>query len=313
MYSLIIALLFSYLIGYFAQTTGLCTVRGVHELMLGKPVRMIAILATGYWIYLFLPLMSPDGIPMHLQRFELHWGFFLGGVTFGLGAALNGGCSIATITRLSSGDLRMALTILGWLGGWILLQYSGVQFDYRRVEAINPLLHLLSRAVLAFLFISSVYVYVKRRADWHVWSGIMLVGLLAGALYFMQPHWTPSAFVRDVGLATITRNPELFPTKERSEILAMILIGMTIGAWKYRRFRIFLPNARDIGKHLFAGVLMGIGTAMALGGNDYQLLLAMPALSLAGPLAMTGILLGIMTIMGGMAISKKLAPPTTRQ
>lgn len=35
-------------------------------------------------------------------------------------------------------------------------------------------------------------------------------------------------------------------------------------------------------KYLFSDSLMGLGAALALGGNDYELLLAMPALSLAG-------------------------------
>jgi hypothetical protein len=38
---------------------------------------------------------------------------------------------------------------------------------------------------------------------------------------------------------------------------------------------------------------MGLGSALALGGNDYQLLLALPALSMAGVSALSGMLAGI--------------------
>lgn len=293
MYSLIVALIFAAYIGYFAQVTGLCMVRGVDDWMQGKPIRLLAIIGTGFWVYLYFPLMDAVDIPLHLQRFELHWGFLLGGFIFGIGAALNGACSISTVSRLSSGDLRMVLTILGWLAGWLLLEYSGMRFSYTRIVGINSWLHWLSWAVLAFLVLASVYVYVKRRSAWRIWSGIMLVGILAGALILIQPNWSPSDFVKDLGLATITRNPGILPVVERIAILAMMLIGMGIGAWKYRRFRLFFPGVRDIGKHVFAGALMGVGAAAALGGNDFQLLLAIPALSLAGLLAIAGILLGI--------------------
>ena len=72
-----------------------------------------------------------------------------------------------------------------------------------------------------------------------------------------------------------------------------MLFGMGIGAWRHRRFHIFLPGLRDMSKHFSAGILMGIGASFALGGNDFQLLLAAPALSSAGILAILGILLGI--------------------
>lgn len=48
---------------------------------------------------------------------------------------------------------------------------------------------------------------------------------------------------------------------------------------------------------------MGIGASLALGGNDTQLLLALPTFSPAGGVAIVGMLIGI---WGGLFVREKL-------
>jgi hypothetical protein len=55
--------------------------------------------------------------------------------------------------------------------------------------------------------------------------------------------------------------------------------------------------------HLLAGTLMGIGASLAMGGNDSQLLLALPTFSLAGILAVAGIVVGLFI---GLDIRKRI-------
>lgn len=281
------------MIGYLAQTTGLCLVRGVSDWVSGRRARLLAILLAGFWVYLFLPMTGLSGAENHLQRYAMHWGFLLGGVIFGLGTAANGACSISTATRLSSGDLRMLFTILGWTLGWQILAYSDVSFAYQELPVSNVSSVAFYVAILLALTLATLYVYFKRRSEWPVWSGIMLVGVLAGGVFWVQPAWSPSDFVRDFGEAMIMGDLSLLPTADRIGILGMMLFGMGIAAWRYRSFHVVLPGLRDISKHFSAGILMGIGASFALGGNDFQLLLAAPALSSAGILAILGILLGI--------------------
>lgn len=310
MISLIIALIFSASIGYLSQTTGLCMVRGVGDWMNGRPIRLLAILGTGFWVYLYFPLLNTGSFPMHLQRFELHWGFLLGGFIFGIGTAANGACSISTVSRLSSGDTSMLFTLAGWLAGWLLLDLTGFQFNYSRLELESSWLPAMCWALLGMLLIASAYVYLKHRKGWRIWSGIMLVGILAGAVFVLQPAWSPSDFVRDLGVAVLTRNPAKLPAFERIAILAMMLLGMGIAAWRYRRFKILFPDMKGAVKHFTAGTLMGAGAAAALGGNDFQLLLAIPALSLAGLLAIIGIVLGVRI---GMIFTGNQSPPAFRK
>ena len=288
MFSVVIALTIAAVIGYTAQVTGLCMVRGVSDWIKGRRLRLTAILMAGFWIYLFTPLMDYQNHSF-LAVYPFHWSIPLGGFVFGLGAAINGACSISTATRLSSGDLRMVLTMLGWLAGWIVLIMADVEPDLRRT---TYQLGLLPWFAVATLVLASILVYWKFRYRWRMWSGIMLVGISAGCLFLYEPAWSPSDFVRDAGL-NLMAGTSAPPSFSRALILVAMLLGMTAGAWRFGRFRWVLPAAGETGKHLGSGVLMGIGSALALGGNDFQLLLALPALSLASLSALAGMLAGI--------------------
>lgn len=87
MFSVVIALIIAAGIGYTAQVTGLCMVRGVSDWIGG--LRLTAILMAGFWIYLFTPLIDYPDHPF-LAVYPFHWSIPLGGFVFGLGAAING-------------------------------------------------------------------------------------------------------------------------------------------------------------------------------------------------------------------------------
>ena len=126
-------------------------------------------------------------------------------------------------------------------------------------------------------------------------------------LYAATP-WSPSDFVKDLGLAILTSNPQLAPSLNRFLILMMMVMGMTVGAWRYNKLKFTLPAPRDVVRHAASGVLMGVGASLGLGGNDYQLLLALPAQSFAGLLAIVGMLLGIHL---GLTVNRRLAQRLT--
>lgn len=288
MFSVVFALTIAAVIGYTAQVTGLCMVRGVSDWIRGRRLRLTAILMAGFWIYLFTPLLDYHEYSF-LAVYPFHWSIPLGGFVFGVGAAINGACSISTATRLSSGDLRMVLTMLGWLAGWVLLIIADMEPDLRRT---TYQLGLLPWFAVGALVLASILVYWKFHDRWRMWNGIMLVGIFAGALFLYEPAWSPSDFVRDGGLNLMTGTSSP-PSLSRALILVAMLLGMTVGAWRFGRFRWVLPGGGEIGKHVGSGLLMGIGSALALGGNDFQLLLALPALSPASLSALAGMLAGI--------------------
>lgn len=77
--SLIIMLVFAVFIGYTAQVTGLCMVRGVKDWSRGKRLRLTAILSSGFWIYLYLPVAQMSQIHFHLAGYNFQWRFYLVG------------------------------------------------------------------------------------------------------------------------------------------------------------------------------------------------------------------------------------------
>ena len=62
----------------------------------------------------------------------------------------------------------------------------------------------------------------------------------------------------------------------------------------------------DVLRHSSAGVLMGIGAALAGGGNDSQLLLALPSLSFAGLATVLSILCGIYAVHRVRSVATRL-------
>ena len=67
---------------------------------------------------------------------------------------------------------------------------------------------------------------------------------------------------------------------------------VTAAVWT-RSFEFRLLSIRQAVRHLLAGILMGLGAVMAGGGNDTQLLVAMPIFSPAGFATVACIVLGI--------------------
>jgi hypothetical protein len=81
------------------------------------------------------------------------------------------------------------------------------------------------------------------------------------------------------------------------------MIGMFVDAWRTKRFELVkTKHARCMTQQL-SGTLMGIGASLAMGGNDSQLLLALPTFSLAGILAVAGIVVGLFI---GLDIRKRI-------
>ncbi len=277
-------------IGYLAQVTGLCLVRGVRDWQRGRRMRLLAILSSGFWIYLYLPFVAAVSGARPLLVYAPHWSFVVGGLLFGIGAAFNRACAVSTATRLASGDLAMLATMTGWPTGWLLIDRLGICPAYA-AEAFEP--GWPSAVLVVLSALGATAIYWRARHHWPLWSGISLVGVLSGAVFLLQPAWSPSDFVRDIGQAIAHADPARLPSVDRIAALASMLLGMAAGAWRHGRFTVRGPTRETLLRHFPAGVLMGAGTALALGGNDFQILLGLPALSVAALSAVAGMLTGL--------------------
>ncbi|MGF1720342.1 YeeE/YedE family protein [Vibrio kyushuensis] len=215
----------------------------------------------------------------------------VGGFLFGLGAAINSGCGVSTVSRLARGELVMLATVLGWFVAWLFFA-PALPNELKGGELV---ISDFSRYVfLSFLTIIIVVSCCFMNAtNRRLWISMLGIGLMAGCVFLYEPHWTPSGLLKSMGGSLWQGQPEEWPRIERFILVALLTLGMVSAALVTKSFVLRTSSLTRIWKHLIAGVLMGLGAVMAGGGNDTQLLVAMPVLSLAGLSTVVCIILGI--------------------
>lgn len=277
-------------LGYLAQNTGLCMVRGIYEWKAGNKEFLLAILFSGVLAWVAAISSYFFNIPFHVKTYAMSGWFLFGGFVFGLGAAFNNGCGISTLNRLTRGDTKMIVTIMGWLIGWVIL----ADYSPKRELMKHPLagdINCLLLIVISLIIIIWVSLGDKKRK--RLWFGMMGIGLLAGFIYIYEPKWPPSGLLHQLSDALINDNSSGWPSLGQYLLFFALLLGMFLSAWKAKIFKFIPLNIKHWAINLLAGILMGLGASLAIGGNSVQLLLGLPSFSSAGFVAVTGMLLGI--------------------
>ncbi|MCL1137197.1 YeeE/YedE thiosulfate transporter family protein [Shewanella pneumatophori] len=290
------------LLGYLAQTTGLCLVRGVNEALAGKPMFLFSIVMSGSlaWISILIGYLVDVETPFISYEYSIL--AVVGGFLFGLGASLNGGCGVSTISKLARGQLVMALTINGWLVGWLLL--ASFSLDYRiSPYQIELSLHTgILVCISVFILLCTIKMTLENRK---LWLSMLGIGLCAGIVFLHEPKWTPSGLLKDVSLSLWYEKSEIWPDDSRFILIGALIIGMLLAALHKKTFDLVALTSRSSLKHFLAGCLMGVGAAIASGGNDSQLLLGLPSLSPAG-------ITTVLCMLAGIAVGLKLSMVLTR-
>jgi uncharacterized membrane protein YedE/YeeE len=298
--SLTLTLLLVFIIGYLAQFIGLCMVRGVNEFKKGEPEFLLAILFSGVLSWVAMLFTSFVDIPSNFKTFEINIWVAIGGLLFGFGTAFNQGCGVSTLGKLTRGDSKMIFTIVGWLIGWTILANWNPSISHNKF-IISPgitivILIALSVALLVWAFIGD-----KERR--RLWLTMMAIGLIGGFVFLFDPKWPPSGLLYKISNAIANTENSLWPLKESYFLFIALLTGMLSAAFYTKKFEIIKSTWKEWSLHLTAGTFMGIGASLALGGNDTQLLLALPVLSPAGAVAVLSMLVGIWS---GLFVREKL-------
>ena len=290
MFELLTSIIIAASLGYLAQTTGLCMVRGMKEWMNGRPRFMAAILVSGVFAWVAGMLSGLLGSDPPYQRMAFSGWFAIGGLLFGAGAAFNQGCGVSTLGRLTRGELGMLTTILGWLLGWYVLDRWGPSSQAHFMEPPG----VLTFGILAACSVALVvWLWRGDASRRKLWFGMMGIGLLAGFLFLYERGWTPSGLLHDLSAAARGVEASTWPKPGRYLIILFLLSGMAFVAIRTKSFEFRVPSAKAGLVHLLAGTSMGIGAALAKGGNDSQLLLTLPVFSPAGITAVASMLLGL--------------------
>lgn len=277
-------------LGYLAQTSGLCMVRGVNEAAKGKPMFLFAILLSGTFAWLAMLIVYFSSGESVFISYQASWFSVFGGFLFGLGAAVNSGCGVSTISRLARGQLVMLATVLGWLIGWVLFATLITKIEISQYPLPNNV-HYIGLLGLSVVLMVAMFRFDSENKK--LWCSMLGIGVMASVVFVYEPHWTPSGLLKDISLSVWYGNDNQWPSIERFLLMLSLIGGMLWAAVWTKSFSLTLLNGKQFIKHLLAGVLMGIGAVLASGGNDTQLLLALPAFSPAGAISVGFIILGI--------------------
>lgn len=297
--------------GWAAQRASLCNVRAVADWIERRDGRMLAtLLRASLWATAATGVLWAAGFAKPAQAAPLGPAVaLLGGLLFGLGAALNKGCSLSTLIRLAEGQWAMFLTLGGFaLGaqiGFAVIAHlaaggpvpAGDHAAWPGWTAAGPwwLLPLVAWALHdarrcgRHLRQDSLATPWWRRSTWPLQQVAWVFGLAGAAMYGAYGAWTYTNLLRlqATGQPAAGAGPQ-------AALVAALLAGMAVAAWRSGAWSLRGPASWAAPwRHLFGGTLMGMGSVAIPGGNDSVLLAWLPALSLDGVVAFLGILIGI--------------------
>lgn len=304
MLSLLISLLLAFLIGWVSQRMGMCLVNATGLLLRRRPTLFVSLITCGLFGLLLAPLYAVFGVSQPLFIPEVGYLSLVGGgLLFGLASVLNDGCSVGTLTKLASGNLNKAFTILGWVLGIVLWYRLNMLVEHKilQMPSITNRHYWLTLGIVLLVLLLLIRVH----GDKHLVLSSMLLGALTSALYTFEPLWTPSVFIYNVS-QLFWDSGDSSLTGRRVAVFVVLLLGMLSYTLHRRTFCYQRFDVMTAGKHLLAGVLMGIGASMMLGGNDSQILLVFPTMTWVGAVPLGAIVLGILVGVGMRRIGGRI-------
>ena len=306
--AVVVSLTLAALLGFSAHRAGLCTVKAVEEVFATRRgLMLLAFAKSVLWVAgvtLAIALFVPDA-RLRPESWALTFAGLGGGLLFGLGAVVNGGCAISTLNRLGSGELGMFGTLLGF-GFGVVAADAGTTLGLLPPNADAPPLATTAHARAPWLLLAlaawmawELVRLVRTRprglglralllADlYRLSTAAALIGIANGLLYALHGPWI---YTRTLRLAVGDGDgpPLLFWA-----LFAAVLAGMTLSAWQRGSLRLDARPRPVWLRHFAGGLAMGAGAALVPGGNDVLLLHGIPNLSPHALPAFAAMLAGI--------------------
>jgi hypothetical protein len=330
MAALLLAGVLAAILGFAAHRASICTVRAVAEIMssgtahillgIGKSVLWVSAITVP--VFLLMPSASAG-----LSGWPLTGTALLGGLVFGVGAAVNGACAYSTLARLADGEGGMLVAAAAFALGillYLMVAAAGLIDRPAPTPALVGMLGWSLRVGAALLVPWGIYEVVRlwrtRPAglaahalvlapQYRLSSAAMLIGVAGAAIFLIYGSTSYTVTVQQVveGL----RDARSFPATERWLLLLAILAGMLFSTLQRGSFRLDLRPRPIWLRHLCGGLMMGMGVALTPGGNDALVLYGIPSLSphaLPAFLAMVaGIGLGLWAMRAWFGIEMRVA------
>lgn len=304
------------ILGFATHRASICTVRAIAEVLSsGRAYCLVSFAKTVLWVLavVFLALTFDPALSASISGYSLSYASLFGGLLFGMGAALNGGCSFSTLARLADGQLRMLGTLSGFaLGTLLIFEITGVGLlpqpmtSPAWVTALTPFAGAFAIVLCAWAASELRRLWRTRPPDtqtrhlalirqYRLSTAAALIGSANGLLYLFQGSWTYTGALRQ-GVEGLVLGGGT-PIQSRLSLLVAVFLGMMLSTLQRGSFRLERRMRPSWAMNFVGGTLMGAGVVLVPGGNDALVLYGIPTFSSHAVPAYVAILLGIAIVM----------------
>ena len=318
------------LFGFALQRGRFCMNSAIRDLALLRDNTLMKAVGVAVLVQMAgFPLLSWAGV-ITINPKPLFWGANLvGGIVFGIGMVLAGGCASGITYRVGEGVVAALSAVVGLAtGGIVTAMYflmplkDALQSSTKIMvgEASPTLANIFGlpyeiTALILAIVLSAIWIYVAmkngeeedapegsltERIFVKGWTWLP-TGIVVGIIGILA-YWTSASAGRNYGLA-ITSGWLTFVKKYIVSVPdvkigwdAWLIVGIIIGALVASliagEFKIRWPGWKTILQTLVGGLLMGFGAVTSSGCNVTHILTGLPQLSLGSVLGSISIALG---------------------
>lgn len=315
----VLSFLMGAVLGFSAHRAGLCTVKAAAEMLTTRRAHFLWSFAkSAGWVMALVTVAGTFGHTIAFTHWPLTAMSVFGGVVFGTGAALNGGCTLSTLTRAVDGNTGLWLTLAAWPVGMQLATMLPVDHPQPSIlhqpELPLAVLVLLGAALLRETWLIARRFWRKRPVRrilgapvYTLSAGAALVGVSNAIIVEATGPWSFSSTILCSVVArsgTSCAQPGLAWL-----ILGAAVLGMLVSSVQRGSFGLRLPRGRAALRYGAGGLLMGMGTVLIPGGNDGLILFAIPSLSPHAIPAYLGLFGGILATLAILRAAGGRIPP----
>jgi hypothetical protein len=277
--------------GFVLQRGGFCLTRAISNAVLMRDTTILR----AYVLALIVAMVGVQAMQslelVDIPIRPLHWvSNIVGGLLFGFGMILSGGCSGSTWYRIGEGAI----------GAWVVLLGFAIGATTAAVGALEPLRRALQRPAITTAGGSPTLASATGLSPWIVIAVVAVIaglwmwransegehakwswpatGLAVGVM--IAVGWWASTFGdRPIGITFAANTGHLltypmvgFPNRVTwSMLMALgVPVGAFVGAWRAGEFRWKLPPGWSLVKIFAGGFLMGSAALIAEGCNINQ-------------------------------------------
>lgn len=319
MTSILLSLLMGAILGFSAHRAGLCTVKAAAEIVTSRSGYFLwSFMKSAAWVMALTTIVGAFGHTTNFTHWPLMGLSVLGGVLFGVGAGLNGGCTFSTLSNAVDGNMGFWVTVAAWpIGIWIA---TTLPLSHSKSVIITQPNYSFGVLILLSIMLLGESIFIIRRfwrksslrrvlgsSVYTLSAGAALVGLTNAVIIEATGPWSFfSTFLCGIEGRSGTSCAQ--PMLAWGIVVAAIL-GMAFSSLQRGSFKLRLPSVRSTLRHGVSGLLMGVGTVLVPGGNDGLILFAIPLLSPHAIPAYAGIFGGILATFAIMRVFGRRIPP----